>query len=616
MHTRNDLSCARGYEFWLIAEAKKRNPSILTYGLSWAVPQWVGDGQGNGTGFHSPDNWLYQTQWVACVRNATGATLDYLGTWNEKPPGDPSYVKGLRAALDAAGFSSTRISVYDGDFSVSNVIAAAQADPDFAASFTSIGRHYPCNYPRPDVESAIHKAYWSSEDYSQANDWAGASCWGRLLNQNYVRMNMTATIAWSLIWSPPATLPFSGAGLMSAQQPWSGHYSGGDGAGGANATPSLNGPLWTSAHTTQFTRPGWRYLPVSSGGSGFLPPSAGNGSYVTLVPPNGTGDFTLVIEKAAASNCHCSIPGVELVGDGFMRFVTSGGLPGAGTVLEVWRSNETVQFWRDEDVTIGSDGSFLILVPRDTFVTLTTLRGSAAHGGVPPDQIPPPAPFPLPYRDDFDSYPEDTTPVKFWADQTGSFAVREACLQQVVTLDPGSNRWAAEDLDPITLLGDGTLGNVTLSVGFTFSPAAQPSGQCGFNCTYVQACARVTAYTGFKQQLPPGVCLAVNASGAWVARAGGVVLGEGSAVPGIPTPFDPIQVHAFVLSLQGTRALGWVLQGEWEQPQPDGGGLPPLPTATPVLNTTITAAYSSGLVGLGSGYHPAQFYNVFLLPSV
>jgi hypothetical protein len=65
MLTRSDLSCDRGYEGWLIAEARKRNPKILTYGLSWAVPHWVGDGNGNGTGFHSPDNWLYQTKWVS-----------------------------------------------------------------------------------------------------------------------------------------------------------------------------------------------------------------------------------------------------------------------------------------------------------------------------------------------------------------------------------------------------------------------------------------------------------------------------------------------------------------------------------------------------------------------
>ena len=32
-------------------------------------------------------------------------------------------------------------------------------------------------------------------------NWGGAGCWGRTLNQNFVRMNMTSTISWSLLWS-------------------------------------------------------------------------------------------------------------------------------------------------------------------------------------------------------------------------------------------------------------------------------------------------------------------------------------------------------------------------------------------------------------------------------
>ena len=37
MHTRDDLDCTRGYEGWLMSEAKKRNQNIKTWGLSWGV---------------------------------------------------------------------------------------------------------------------------------------------------------------------------------------------------------------------------------------------------------------------------------------------------------------------------------------------------------------------------------------------------------------------------------------------------------------------------------------------------------------------------------------------------------------------------------------------------
>jgi galactosylceramidase len=597
MHTRDDLSCARGYETWLIAEAKRRNPAIITYGLSWATPRWVGDGQGNGTGFYSADNWLYHTKWLECVYNATGGVkVDWMGTWNEKPPAPVDYVVGLRAALDAAGFAGTQLSLFDGDYSTNNLVAAALASPAFNASFSSVGRHYPCDAPFPAIEASIHKAYWSSEDFSLPNSWTGASCWGRLLNQNYAYMNITATIAWSLAWTAPRGLPFAGSGLMTAQQPWSGHYSGGDGTGGPSAAPSLNGPLWTTAHTTQFAAPGWRYLLVSGGGSGLLPAALGNGSYVTLVSPSGA-DFALVIEKYAGP-CKCKPGGAAAgVAPATLRFATGGGLPGPGAALEVWRSNATAQFWRDSDALIASDGTFTVSVPADSAVTVSSVRGRAAHGGVAPAAIPPPAPFPLPHVDDFSGYAPDASPVRGWADQQGSWAARGGALAQVVPLDPGANRWTREDVDPLTLLGDPDLANVTVAVTAAFeaptAPSGQGSGALGY--VYAQVCARVSNYTGFKNGPPPGLCLGLNASGAWVVRAGGVALGSG-VVAGGGGGFDPAQPRALVLQAVGQRVLAWVGSST---------------SGAPVLNAT-SSAYQAGLVALGSGFHSARFYNFSL----
>jgi hypothetical protein len=42
MHSRGDLNCTRGYEFWLMKEAKRRNPKVVTYGLPWGEPVSVG----------------------------------------------------------------------------------------------------------------------------------------------------------------------------------------------------------------------------------------------------------------------------------------------------------------------------------------------------------------------------------------------------------------------------------------------------------------------------------------------------------------------------------------------------------------------------------------------
>ncbi len=39
MHTETEVpNFERGYEWWLMKEAKARNPDILLYGLPWSFP--------------------------------------------------------------------------------------------------------------------------------------------------------------------------------------------------------------------------------------------------------------------------------------------------------------------------------------------------------------------------------------------------------------------------------------------------------------------------------------------------------------------------------------------------------------------------------------------------
>ena len=47
-HTSTDLDCNRGYEWWLMEQAKARNPNIKLAALSWGAPGWVGVDRGQG----------------------------------------------------------------------------------------------------------------------------------------------------------------------------------------------------------------------------------------------------------------------------------------------------------------------------------------------------------------------------------------------------------------------------------------------------------------------------------------------------------------------------------------------------------------------------------------
>jgi hypothetical protein len=94
------------------------------------------------------------------------------------------------------------------------------------------------------------------------------------------------------------------AGLMNALSPWSGAFGSQTASGAFTAGPMI----WAAAHTTQFTKAGWSYLPVGTGtgtGAGQL---ANGGTYVTIADwtsgdlTGAAADYTIVIEKMSSEH--------------------------------------------------------------------------------------------------------------------------------------------------------------------------------------------------------------------------------------------------------------------------------------------------------------------------
>jgi len=307
------------------------NPDILIYGLSWAVPHWVGVHQGTQKGFYGQDNIDYQLAWLKCVRQMGLGDVDYIGHRNERDWGTPEYTVLFRASLDANGFNNTRIILPDGSHDRS-ILEHASNNSAFAGALEGggIGLHYPCFLELPEVHRAGLK-YWSSEDWDSQADWKGAGCLGRILNQNYVRMNVTATIAKYLIWSAyrnPST-PEQSNSLLFAAEPWSGHHV-------------VHAPLWVMAHTTHFVRPGWTILSTEGGwqqcSSGRL---RQGGTYITYVSPS-KDHFTLVVEKLHGDCSRCI---GQTTADEDLTFCLSGGLEAlAADHLGFWSTNESHHF--------------------------------------------------------------------------------------------------------------------------------------------------------------------------------------------------------------------------------------------------------------------------------
>jgi hypothetical protein len=422
MHSSGDLSCSRGYEWWLMEQAKARNPNIKLSALAWGAPGWVGAGRQTVWTDQFID---YLLSWLGCAEQHH-LSIDYLGGWNEKGFDAGWYVK-LRAALDSHGYGDIKI-VADDSFNW-NVVNALQTDPAFAKAVDVVGQHYVCGYlgsytdcPSPQAAQDLNKPLWASEQGSEPYD-TGAAPLARAINRQYVDGRMTGTVNWSLEWSAYAGLPFPGDGLLLANEPWSGHY--------------VIGPsVWAAAQTTQFTQPGWRYL---DSGSIRIP----GGSAVSLRDP-ASSDWTTVAETLDAS----AAQQVDLS--------VSGGLS-TGTV-HVWATDLNSAdpkdwFVRQPDLTRSGGHVIATLQPGHVYTFTTTSgqgKGTAASPGA--------AAWPLPYQDNFDSYPPDTTP-KYVSDLGSTFATAPCgggrgggCLRSVVGQQPV--QWNSLDNHPLTVVGD------------------------------------------------------------------------------------------------------------------------------------------------------------------
>jgi hypothetical protein len=153
--------------------------------------------------------------------------------------------------------------------------------------------------------------------------------------------------------------------------------------------------VWTTAHTTQFAEPGWRYMDKACAK---IDPATWGGSYVALRNPK-TGDWSLIVCADKPTTIQVQVTGKLAKGD-----------------VHVWKSNEKIQFIEEKPLRL-TNGSFTVSLEGNSVYTLSTTTGQkkGAHPAPPPA-----ADFPLPYKDDFENYAAGVIP-KYTSDQKGSF---------------------------------------------------------------------------------------------------------------------------------------------------------------------------------------------------
>ncbi|MCI4382986.1 hypothetical protein PGIGA_G00021200 [Pangasianodon gigas] len=446
MHYPNDENYFRGYEWWLMREAKKRNPNITLIGLPWAFPGWVG--RGEDWPYHFPDiTAYYVVSWIIGAKQYHDLDIDYVGIWNERSF-NSKYIKILRYTLDKSGLE--RVKIIASDNLWEPITVCALLDSELRSAVDVLGAHYPGTVTVPEA-LILKKQLWSSEDYSTFNDDVGGGCWARILNRNYVNGRMTATISWNLVASYYQDLPFGRDGLMTAQEPWSGNYV-------------VESPIWITAHTTQFTQPGWKYLRTV----GHL---SYGGTYVALTDQN--GNLTIVIETMTHDHSVCIRPPLPHydVTPQKATFSLKGSFASVSE-LQVWHSKfdfETKKpvFFQKLDPVKVSNGTFSLDLDVDEVYTVTTIT-TGYKGSYP--EPPPSAPFPKKYSDDFNVRHPYFSEAPHFADQTGVFeyfmnltdpGAHVYTLRQVLTQRPVT--WAADADQTISVIGDYTWQNISVS---------------------------------------------------------------------------------------------------------------------------------------------------------
>ena len=256
----------RGYEWWLMKEAQRRNPKIILDCLPWGAPGWIGPGR-----FYSPDMAEYTVKFLQGAKRAHGLDIKYCGVWNETPY-DAEWVKLLRHTLDAHGLQRVQIVGADQCQNQWGIAAQMQKDPKLMEAVAVIGEHYPAFHTTTEAQRT-GKRLWS-EDGPWRGDWDGACALAKIYNRNYMLGRMTKTTTRSPITSYYENLPLPNSGPMKANTPWSGHYE-------------IQPALWAIAHTTQFATD-WLL-------DGSCVP-LDNGSVVALASPD-RHDFSLIIES-------------------------------------------------------------------------------------------------------------------------------------------------------------------------------------------------------------------------------------------------------------------------------------------------------------------------------
>ncbi len=424
MRSSDEVNCDRGYQWWLMKEARKRNPDILLYAQQWTAPKWLG-------GVWTENNIDYHLSWLKCAEEH-GLQIDFIGGWNEQGF-DADWFVDLDSALEKH-YPEVRIPAADEIYQDSTewtVVDSMIANPEFKNAVDQVAMHWPCQWrtkyrdcPSPQAARDLGTPLQMT-NAGMAHDVGGPPN-VRGLNRMYIDGKFTSYLIWNTAETYYANLPIANSGIMQARWPWSGFYD-------------VGKNIWAFAHTTQFTEPGWHYL---DSGSGRLDNKA---SYVTLQSPDGS-DYSMIIET------------MDVSGKDTLH-IKLDNLP--HRMLRMWQSdfasNDTSDHFQYAGKIIPHEGHFRLVVRPNHAYSITSVEGPGKGGAKPNATVH--EEFPLPFNEDFEEV-EHGRMARYFANMNGAFEAQPCqsgrsgtCYQQMVTEHPIT--WVQSgEMPPTIMVGD------------------------------------------------------------------------------------------------------------------------------------------------------------------
>ena len=446
-HFQGDANFERGYMWWVLEEAVKRNPKLTLDATAWSAPAWVG-------GFWTDGMVDYYIAWMRGLREVHGLELDALGCHNEKG-WDADFAKHMRRALDERGFKDVKLHGF-GNWGRTKLefLPRMLEDPEFADALDIVCAHTFSEIPLSEEQrkaiETLGKPLWNSEEHIYRKGFDCLITIVKCFNENYIVSGATKVVNWYDIGAVYPLEPYSqDPPMILAHEPWSGHYV-------------VREALWGYAHYGQFTRLGWQYVDDA------CTKLDGGGSMCMLRDP-ASGDYSIIVETKDAKAPQT------------VRIQIPKGL--SADKLCVWLSNERAQFVRQADLSPRGRTLVLNLEPGSVY-SFSTTRGQVKGSF---DDIPASKPFPFPYEDAFEQY---THPAEYGylphylADLIGCFELTERpdhqgrCIRQTVSEHTLS--WAPE-WHHYSILGDVAWKDYEVSADVYLNPGDE-AGLMGRLC--------------------------------------------------------------------------------------------------------------------------------------